>query len=231
MSNKRHSGAWTLAVIAGLTLAVSWTVQGGGPAVHSDEDGGGSITKVNSAIKVADGETAGALKTVNGSVTVGEGARAERIEVVNGKVRVGSEAVINDDIESVNGAIELGERSRVEGDVGTVNGRVSLAPGARVAGTVSTVNGTLALQGAEAGSLTTTNGDVKLSDGAVVHGDLTVKKPNSRGWSLFGRDRPRVTIGEDCRIQGELHFEQEVELVVAESASIGPVSGVEPVRP
>ncbi len=232
MSIKRRFGGWTFAVIAGLALAVSWTVQGAGTAVHHDENGGGkSISKVNSAIKVAAGEKAGALETVNGSVTVGDGAEADRIEVVNGKVSVGSEAVIHGDIDSVNGLIDLDGKSRVQGDAGTVNGRIRLAPGARVDGEVSTVNGTISLEGAEAGSLTTTNGDIELADGAVVHGDLTVKEPNSRGWSLFGRDRPRVTIGENCRVQGKLHFEQEVELVVAESASIGEVSGTEPVRP
>lgn len=233
MSTNSKTGVWFLASIAGLAFAASWAVQGtgAGPGVHLDEEGGGSVSRVHGAIKVPAGDHAGALKTVNGSVTVGDDARVERIKVVNGSVSIGRNAVIRDSAESVNGSIGLGEGSRGKGDLSTVNGRIDLARGAAVDGSVSTVNGRLALHGAEVGSLTTTNGDIELTDGAVVRGDVTVKKSDSKGWSLFGGNRPRVTIGDDCKVLGKLHFEQEVELVVAESASIGPVSGMEPVRP
>lgn len=232
MSSNSKNGIWTIAVIGALAVAVSWTVQGSGigPAVHQDEEGGTSISKVHGSINVPDGGRAGALKTVNGSITVGDGAEVGRIKVVNGSVRIGENSRIQEAVSSVNGSIRLDSGSHAASDVSTVNGRIHQEHDSVVDGEVSTVNGRMELRGAEAGSLTTTNGDIELQAGSVVRGDLTVRKPDQKGWSLFGRDRPRVVIGDNCEVRGELHFEQEVELVVAESASIGAITGVEPVR-
>lgn len=231
MSTTSRNGIWSVAVIAALAVAASWTAQGVGIAVHADSDGGGSISKVHGSINVPASGKAGAVKTVNGSVTIGDGAEVESVKVVNGSVRLREGATVLDRVKSVNGSIELAANARVQGNASTVNGRVELSPGSVVDGEASTVNGRLELRGAEVGALTTTNGDIELADGAVVHGDLTVHKPSNEGWSLFGKDRPRVVIGENCQVRGTLHFEQEVELVVADSASIGEITGVEPARP
>jgi hypothetical protein len=57
----------------------------------------------------------------------------------------------------------------------------------------------------------------------MVHGGILIEKPHGLH---FGRMRiPRVVIGPDATVQGELRFEREVELFVHPSARIGPVVG------
>lgn len=230
MSTHTKTGIWAAAVFIGLAAVASWDATGVTPRVHQDAEGGSSISKVHGSINIRDGGRAGSLKTVNGSVEVGNEAEVERIKVVNGSVRIGKHAIIGGGVKSVNGSVSLADGTRAKGDVATVNGRIRLAPGTVVDGEVSTVNGRMTLSGAEVGSLTTTNGDVELEHGAIVLGDLVVEKPENEGWHFFGKDRPRVVIGEDCEVRGTLRFEQEVELVVADSAKIGEITGVEPER-
>lgn len=230
MNGNSKTGLWVVAALAGFAAALSWNANGVTPSVHYDENGGDSISKVHGSINVPDNGRAGSVKTVNGSVEIGDGAEVQRIKVVNGSIRIGENAVVANEVKSVNGSIRLQDGAHARNDVGTVNGRLNLERGSIVDGDVSTVNGRMELRGAEAGSLTTTNGDIELADGAVIHGDLTVRKPDHEGWSFFGKDRPRVVIGENCEVRGKLVFEQEVELVMADSASIGAIEGVEPVR-
>lgn len=196
----------------------------------SDPAEGDSISKVNEAIRVGPGREAGSVKTVNGAITLGEGASARDAKTVNGSITISESASVEGSVASVNGGVTLKEGARVGGDVENVNGRITLAPGASVKGKAGTVNGTVALRGAETGGIVITNGNIELSDGAVVLGDLTVKKPKRSGFSFGKRDRPRVVIGENCEVRGTLHFEQEVELAVAESAKIGEITGEEPKR-
>jgi len=69
---------------------------------------------------------------------------------------------------------------------------------------------------------------VTITDGAKVLGGLKVEKPS--GWS-WGKSRPpRIVIGPDSEVAGELVFEREVELYVHASAKVGPISGATPVR-
>src|SRR5690606_40628565 len=67
------------------------------------------------------------------------------------------------------------------------------------------------------------NGDITLDDGSVVEGTVRYSKPSGWHWSA-SRD-PRVVIGRDSEVRGELVFEREVELYVHESAKIGKVTG------
>jgi len=57
----------------------------------------------------------------------------------------------------------------------------------------------------------------------VVEGNVRYSKPSGWNWSA-SRD-PRVVIGRDSEVRGELVFEREVELYVHESAKIGKVTG------
>lgn len=208
-----------------LGLSTDFLVAGPANVEHGD-----SVSKVHGSIRVGKGERAGALKNVNGSISLDEEAEAESIKVVNGSIRIDENAVVESSVSSVNGSVSLAAGAKVGEDVRTVNGRIRAAEGVAIDGDVESVNGPIELTGATAGSLTTTNGNVELAEGAVVLGDLTVRKPQSVGFQFGKQNRPKIVIGENAEVRGNLHFDQEVELVVHDSATIGEITGVAPVR-
>jgi DUF4097 and DUF4098 domain-containing protein YvlB len=66
----------------------------------------------------------------------------------------------------------------------TVNGGIQTNPGTGVEGRVRTVNGKITLRDTHIGeNVQTSNGDILLTDGSVVEGDVIVK--GRRSW--FGR--------------------------------------------
>lgn len=185
----------------------------------------GAQSTVNGSISVGnDAVVTGTLETVNGTIRIEEGARIEDAETVNGSIRIAS-GVSADGVSSVNGSIDIEENAAI-GDVSVVNGKIGLQAGTTVRGDVGNVNGEISIAGAEiGGDLSTVSGDVSLTDHAILHGDLTVEKPNSFGWD-FNRRKPRIVIGPGVRVDGELVLEQEVELYISESAEVGGVAGV-----
>jgi hypothetical protein len=64
-----------------------------------------------------------------------------------------------------------------------------------------------------------------------VRGGLKVSKPSVNWMPVsFTRRIPRIVIGPDAVVDGDLVFEQEVKLYVHETARIGTVTGATPVR-
>lgn len=186
------------------------------------------ISKVNSSIRVEAGKAAGDLGTVNGGIRVGEGATAREVETVNGGIRLSRGAKV-ETAGTVNGGIELEETAFVERGIEAVNGGIELAPGAEAGGDVSNVNGGISVRGARIGGrIETVNGSVTVTEGAKVLGGIKVEKPG--GWSWGKQRPPRIVIGPDSEVGGELVFEREVELYVQASAKVGPISGATPVR-
>jgi hypothetical protein len=185
----------------------------------------GSESTVNGSISVGSGSTVdGSLSTVNGTIRVGQNSRIGDIETVNGSIRVesGSSA---DDVSSVNGTIRLDDNVTVEGGVEVVNGKITLGTGTTVADDVENINGEITLTGAEVGGdLSTISGDVWLNDGSIVRGNLIVEEPGGWGWNSNKR-KPKIVIGPDSRVQGEIRLEREVELFISDSAEVGGVSG------
>ena len=185
----------------------------------------GGQSSVNGSITVGEGAVIdGSLETVNGSIRIDENVTLEDAETVNGTIRIASGSSA-DDVSSVNGSIRLGENVTVGGEVEVVNGKISLDSGTKVAHGVSNVNGEITLTGAEiGGNLSTVNGDVTLSDGSTLRGDLIVEKPGGWGWNNNKR-RPKIIIGPDSKVLGDIVLEREVELFISESAEVGGVSG------
>ena len=88
------------------------------------------------------------------------------------------------------------------------------------------VNGEIQLMGAEVGkNIETVNGDVELSDGAILRGNLIIEKPGGWGWNNTKKRKPRVIIGPGSVVEGTIKLEREVELFISESARVGGVSG------
>jgi len=184
-----------------------------------------SESTVNGSISVGSGSTInGSLSTVNGTIRVGENTRMRDVETVNGSIRIDSGSSA-DDIDSVNGSIRLGDNVTVEGGVDVVNGKITLGKGTTVADNVENVNGEMTLTGAEVGGdISTVSGDIWLDDGTVVQGNLTVEKPGGWGWNKESR-KPKIVIGRDSRVVGNIDLEREVELFISDSAEVGGVVG------
>ena len=130
------------------------------------------------------------------------------------------------DISHVNGGITA-EAGQHYGDLDTVNGGISLEKGS-VVGKVETVNGGITIQQTEVGGkIDTVAGDITIGADSIVHGGVLVEKPNHSGWNWgFGKPRnPRIVIGPNAVVEGELRFEREVELYVHSTAKIGKVTG------
>src|SRR5690606_18629209 len=94
-----------------------------------------------------------------------------------------------------------------------------------VDGDIESVNGAIGLVATEVtGDVELVNGDLTVGVDSHVRGGILYSKPQST-FNFGARRTPRVIIGPNARVDGSLVFEQEVELHVHESATIGPVTG------
>ena len=183
-----------------------------------------SIDKINGAIRTEAGVEYGDLETVNGSISVASGTRAKSVETVNGSISIGDQAHVTG-VETVNGGISVGKGVNIDGDVETVNGGVTVGEQSEVVGGIETVNGDIRLTATQLEEgIETVNGDIEVLAGSVVKGGITVRKP-SGSWFNQKQRTPRVTIGANSIVVGDLVFEREVELRVDSTAKIGKVTG------
>lgn len=184
-----------------------------------------SIDKVNGAIQTEAGVEYGDLETVNGAISVANGTRAKSVSTVNGGIVLGDSAQVSS-VETVNGGISIGAGTLVNGGVETVNGGVSMAKQSEVAGAVETVNGDIKLNASRINlGIETVNGDIEVLNGSVVKGGIIVREPTGSWFSMGTQRTPKVVIGANSVVEGEMLFEREVELVVDPSATIGKVTG------
>ena len=187
------------------------------------------ISKVNGSIQTDAGATYGDLETVNGSIKLAAGVQARGVETVNGSVRA-EDNVQARNIETVNGGIRTGRNLVLARGLDTVNGGIYVDRGSRIGGDVETVNGSIGLVGVQLdGDIETVNGDITVGIDSVVKGGIKVNRP-SFGISLTAPRKPRVVIGPNAVVEGQLVFEREVTLLVHDSAKIGPVTGATPQR-
>lgn len=204
-----------------------------------------SLSKVNGSLTAEAGKAYGDLDTVNGSITVEEKAAARDVETVNGSIVVDVQAradgistvngkivlrngVQAESVETVNGSIVGVSNLRVAKDVEAVNGSIEIGAGSQVGGTVATVNGGIKLLAMKvAGGLETVNGDILVGDGTEVAGGILVSKPKGWGINWGKRKVPRIVLGANSVVHGELVFEREVELFVHSSAKYGRIRYME----
>jgi DUF4097 and DUF4098 domain-containing protein YvlB len=187
----------------------------------------GNVSTVNGRIDIAHGATAGRVKTVNGGINLAGDTVVERLETVNGDIEVASNVKVSGSMSTVNGSVDIGQNVQVEGMVKTVNGGIRLDAESYVSQEVRTTNGDIRLYSSEIGrDLVTSNGDMTLSEGTVVNGDIIYK--NKRRWwnNLFGfgfnRD-PLLTIDESSTVRGDIHLYHKVDLDIAVGADVGEV--------
>ena len=186
-------------------------------------EGGNGLDKVNGSVDVQAGAHVGNANTVNGGIDIGHDATVASVETVNGGIDLGPHAHANS-LETVNGGIQIESAADVTRTATTVNGELQLSTGSHVGGKLENVNGVINLDHANVdGGIQTTNGDVTIGAGSIVHGGLHVEKPNGF-WSHTSR-KPRIVIGPDAVVEGALVFDRDVDLLVAASAKIGKVTG------
>jgi DUF4097 and DUF4098 domain-containing protein YvlB len=187
------------------------------------------ISKVNGSIQTQSNTTYGDLDTVNGSIQLANNVQARGVETVNGGVRT-EDNVQARNIETVNGAIRAGRNLVISRGLVTVNGGIYVDRGGRIGGGVETVNGSIGLVATQVeGDIETVNGDITVGIDSVVKGGIKVNRP-SFGISLTAPRKPRIVIGPNAVVEGQLVFEREVVLLVHDSAKIGPVTGATPQR-
>jgi DUF4097 and DUF4098 domain-containing protein YvlB len=184
------------------------------------------ISKVNGSISTESGQSYGDLDTVNGSIRIDDKVKAEDVETVNGSITSASSAQLKS-AETVNGSINLGEATQVQGPVGTVNGALSIGKRSVIDEDISTVNGRImVLESQIKGGISTVSGDITVGANSHVYGGILVEKPSGNwGWSWGKQLPPRIIIGPNARVDGELRFEREVELYVHTTAKTGKVTG------
>ena len=197
------------------TLLFTVLLAAAGVAQAHDEQRIRDIDKVNGSITAEAGQFYGDLSTVNGGIDLQRGAKVEDVETVNGGIEAGDEVVARS-VSTVNGGIRFGQRAQVDGDVETVNGGIFFDRGSNVRRGVSTVNG----------GIETVNGDITVGVGSHVKGGIRVEKPTGNWGLRMGKPKvPRIVIGPNAVVEGNLVFEREVTLHVHQSARIGNVSG------
>jgi cytoskeletal protein CcmA (bactofilin family) len=185
----------------------------------------GNEMTVNGDIRVGRDADAGSsdFKTVNGSIRVEDGATVSDCATVNGKLVFGDNTETGD-LKTVNGNLRLGRDARVNGRIQLVNGSIELSSGTIVSRDVETVNGKIEMWGTEVGGdLINVNGGMLVTEGSIVKGDLIVREASDDPHSK----PPRIIIGPDSEIEGELVFERPVKLYIHETARTGPISGAE----
>jgi hypothetical protein len=219
-----NTGKFRLPLAIALSLFAASTM-----AVASDD--GEDIDKVNGSITAEAGKAYGDLETVNGSIRFDDGAHARDAQTVNGSIKLGDN-IEAEDIGTVNGSIKAGSQARIGGGVETVNGGIFIDRGGKVAKGIETVNGAIGIVATEVGgNIETVNGDITVGVDSHVRGGVKVNKPTSNWMPIeFGHKRkPRIVIGPNAVVDGDLVFEREVTLYVHKSARIGKVTGATPV--
>ena len=208
------------------TLLFTVLLAAAGVAQAHDEQRIRDIDKVNGSITAKAGQFYGDLSTVNGGIDLQRGAKVEDVETVNGGIEAGDEVVARS-VSTVNGGIRFGQRAQVDGDVETVNGGIFFDRGSNVRRGVSTVNGGIGLVDTDlGGGIETVNGDITVGVGSHVKGGIRVDKPTGNWGLRMGKPKvPRIVIGPNAVVEGNLVFEREVTLHVHQSARIGNVSG------
>ncbi|HKS55766.1 MAG TPA: hypothetical protein VJS12_10795 [Steroidobacteraceae bacterium] len=125
------------------------------------------------------------------------------------------------------------------GEIALPSGSITLRSDAEVTGNVETDSGVVRVEGAHVGGrIETTSGDIYIGPDSRIDGGILVQRRGLIGFA-FGDFRlgipvgssttPRVVIGPRASVAGVLRFKRDVELLVSDSATIGPVHGATPV--
>ncbi len=173
---------------------------------------------VNGSITIGSHSQVGDLSTVNGSVKIASDSHIGQASTVNGSIVI-AENVTAESTETVNGSIKLGKNCQIEEDATTVNGSVTAQAGCVIGGDFETVNGKLKASNTKIeGDILTVNGNVILLDGSSVD-DIIIRKPKGF-FNKSKKKKPKIVLGKNVKINGDLEFERPVILYIHESVDV-----------
>ncbi len=194
-------------------------------SAHAKNDNGHDIDKVNGGIQTESGQSYGELSTVNGGIDIASGSTVDQAETVNGGIDIGDDVKLGA-ASAVNGGIDAGQHLAVRQGLETVNGGIRVGFLSTIGGDISTVNGGITVQQTDvAGRLETVTGDITVGAKSHIHRGILVQKPTGVSWGMNKRRVPRIVIGPNAIVDGELRFEHEVELFVHPTAKVGTITG------
>jgi predicted acyltransferase (DUF342 family) len=158
-------------------------------------------TSINETVYVDDGETLNNnVRVVNGGIVIGNNAKVNgTCTVINGSVQMGNDSYTQN-ITTVNGGADIGQNCKVDDEISCVNGSVSIGLKS-VIGEINAVNGGIDLIGAVViNDLFIANGDILLTDGAEVKGDIIIKGGDDDG----EKRRVDITLKNNSVVQGDI---------------------------
>ena len=229
MSKVFSKSTFTVGLVVLLVLSIAASAHAGSVNKSVKIEAGTrseGASSVNGSVTVGeDAVVTGAVSTVNGTIRIYDNAQVGEVSTVNGALSVSS-GVSADSLSTVNGAIRVDENVTVDGMIEAVNGSIGVDKGSKVIRHVSNVNGEIELVASEVGGdLSTVNGNISLTDGAIIRGDIIVEKPGGWNWSFKKQRVPEIVIGPNSRVEGTIRLEREVKLYISESAEVGAVEG------
>ena len=184
------------------------------------------FSKINGNIHIASEQRAGDVSTVNGHIRVSADATAREVNTVNGPIEL-HRGVIIAEAGTVNGSITGQRGVTINGSVCTVNGSIRLQQDSVVHSEVCSVNGGIHLAGTHVkDNVETSYGDVYLSQGTLVEGDIIFNQHKQRWWHrLFSSSRrhPELNIDASSQVNGDIHLYSEVDLQIHDDASVGDI--------
>lgn len=187
----------TLVMASTVTLALSGCALSiGNHNVHNGESASSTFGNIN----VDDGEHAGQLEAINGNIEIGANAKVDAVDVVNGNIEIEHSTQV-ESLETVNGNIEADREVVISGNVKTVNGNIEFEKNARLGGDVETVNG-----------------NIVLASGSVVAGDIIFNHSGSWFSGMISKV-PKLELGEEVIIGGQIHLYRAVDLILPDSVS------------
>lgn len=205
--------------IPGCNLSVNRSIY-----IDDGETVNSSQRTVNGSIIIgSDCKVRGSCATVNGRIKVGSNSEVRGLKTVNMGITVGDNSYVDGSVATVNGSINCKAGVRVDGDTSTINGSIKCDTGVKVNGEASTINGKIDLKKATIKEdVKTHNGNITLTDGSIVYGDIIIRKSRS----FFRRlRRLKIRIAEDSVVKGDIIVKDDDLEVKVYLSSGGKVIG------
>lgn len=180
----------------------------------------GQLESISGNVRIAARAIVEGAATTSGDIQVHEEAAVGPVRSISGNLTVGAQAWVRR-AETVSGHIALGLGVEVEEGVQSTSGTIKTDHGCRIKGDVTSTIGDIVLLGTEVeGDIHVVSGDLTVTAGSRVSGNIHLDRPASASCH-----RPRIVIGPDACVEGELLLDAPVDLFVHATAQTGPIMG------
>ncbi|MCK5058552.1 MAG: hypothetical protein KAT34_17995 [Candidatus Aminicenantes bacterium] len=188
----------TMLILPGCNISVNKSIyiDDGETVNHGQRTVNGSIY-IGSNCKVK-----GSCSTVNGKIKVGGNSEVRALKTVNMGITIGENSYVDGDVSTVNGSILCRAGVKIDGDASTINGGVTCETGVKINGDASTINGKIDLKKTVVKEdIKTHNGNITLTEGSIVYGDIIVKRSTNFTRRLR---RLKIRIADGSVVKGDI---------------------------